>query len=158
MSAEQRLLARRAIQPNGCWHWTGGINEDGYGRCGYQGKSGTNVHRVAYEVFVGPIPDGMTINHKCHDEDPNCLGGRCPHRRCFNPDHLAAVTMADNILSGKTSAAFNAAKVECVNGHAFTPDNTYIRPDGARGCRTCRRESSQRHESTRQRPRRRKVA
>lgn len=154
MAPEERLLAQRSVQPNGCWHWTGGLSEDGYGRCGYEGRTGVNVHRVAYEIFVGAIPDGLTINHRCHDADPACPGGRCDHRRCFNPEHLEAVTNTSNILSGKTPAAINAAKVECVNGHPFTPDNTYIRPDGYRGCRICRREAGRRHESKR-RPRRR---
>lgn len=159
MTPEQRLLTNRSIQPNGCWHYTGNINEDGYGRCGYKGRTGENVHRVAYEVFVKPIPEGMTVNHKCHDDDPDCPGGYCLHRRCFNPDHLVAVSIGTNIDNGKTPSSINAAKDECINGHTFTVANTYIRPDGDRGCKACRADAVRRYEAKRPRPRvRKKVA
>lgn len=158
MTAQERLLTNRAIQPNGCWHYTGTINKDGYGRCGYQGKPGTNVHRVAYIEFIGPIPEGMTVNHRCHDDDPTCPGGKCDHRKCFNPQHLEAVPVRTNILNGKTPAAVNSARGACINGHEFTPANTYARSDGGgRGCRTCRSEAAKRHELIRVRPRPRKA-
>lgn len=152
MTPEQRLVARRSIQPNGCWHYTGTINEDGYGHCGYKGRPGQGVHRVAYELFVGPIPPGMKINHRCHDEDPDCSGGLCLHRRCFNPEHLEAVTDRQNVLNGKTPAAKNAAKTHCTHGHEFSPENTYIRPDGARACRACVRARGRIHDAKRRPP------
>lgn len=158
MTPEQRLLAQRAIQPNGCWHYTGYVNKDGYGRCGYQGRPGQNVHRVAYQVFIGPIPEGMTVNHRCHDDDPDCPAGYCEHRRCFNPEHLEAVTIAKNIMNGKTPAAVNAAKTHCDHGHEFTPGNTFVKSDGCRGCKECRVEISRRHEATRIRHGKRKAA
>jgi hypothetical protein len=132
----ERLLGRRAIQPNGCWHYTRGVDRNGYGRCGWYGTNGS-VHRVAYEIFTGPIPPGMTVNHACHDADPDCPGGFCLHRRCFNPDHLEVVTCKKNLDNGKSCAAVNAAKARCDNGHEFTPANTYIRADGCRTCRRC---------------------
>jgi hypothetical protein len=158
MTAAERLLANRSVQPNGCWHYTARIDEDGYGRCGYEGKTGVKVHRVAYMVFIGPIPEGMTVNHKCHDDDPDCPGGYCPHRRCFNPDHLVAVTVPENLDNGKTPSSINAAKEKCDNGHEFTPLNTYIRPDGTRRCKTCQAEAAVRYEAHRPRPRVRKKA
>jgi hypothetical protein len=131
-----RLMGKRSIQLNGCWHYTKGVGRNGYGRCGWHGGTGL-VHRVSYEVFTGPIPPGMTVNHKCHDADLSCPGGLCLHRRCFNPDHLEAVTHKKNLDNGKSCAAVNAAKTHCDNGHEFTPENTYIRTDGCRTCRKC---------------------
>jgi hypothetical protein len=95
------------------------------------------VHRAAYIIFREPIPPGMTVNHKCHDDDPDCPAGPCLHRRCFNPDHLEAVTHKKNLDNGKSCAAVNAAKTHCDSGHEFTLANTYIRADGCRTCRKC---------------------
>lgn len=157
MTPAERLLVRRIIQPNRCWHYDGRIDRYGYGRCGYQGDTSVLVHRVAYLEFVGPIPADLTVNHRCHDDDPSCPGGECPHRRCFNPEHLVTATDAENLFNGKTPASINAAKDRCDNGHEFTPENTYLRPEDARGCRRCRAEASQRYEAKRG-PRARKAA
>lgn len=90
------------------------------------------VHRYAYQRFVGPIPNGMEIDHVCRN------------RACANPLHLEAITHHENLLRGRTLTARNAAATHCPHGHAYTPDNTYLRqrPDGRyeRECRVCRRE------------------
>lgn len=69
---------------NGCWKWCGPARPDGYGRVG---ASGTRVlaHRLAYETWVGPIPEGHVVRHKC-DSPP-----------CINPDHLETGTQQDNV-------------------------------------------------------------
>ena len=77
----------------GCWTWTGYVADTGYGRPRFRvgGKSYfLRAHRLAYEFLVGPIPDGMILDHTCHN------------RTCVNPDHLRPVTDKQNIenLSG----------------------------------------------------------
>jgi hypothetical protein len=128
--------------PDACWPWRGSL-ADGYGRIG---KTGTQAHRLAYELMRQPIPDGLVIDHTCHN-DTNCPGGEaCEHRRCVNPDHLQPVTQGVNLLrSRNTRANVNAAKTHCAQGHKYTPENTR-RSIGATGprrdCRTCTRERS----------------
>jgi len=135
----ERFLAKVDKQPNGCWHWTATISDAGYGRFRVDGTS-LRAHRFAYQLFVGPIPQGLHIDHVCHGLDAACAGGRtCMHRRCVNPEHLEAVTQRENLLRGLTSPARNAAKTHCVNGHPFNEVNTRF-SGGGRRCRSCERE------------------
>lgn len=93
----KRLLGRLAAGPDGCLLFTGPVNTDGYGQI--SSESTSQAHRVAYELFVGPIPDGLHIDHLCHNRDLNCQQGReCLHRRCCKPEHLEAVTPAENVI------------------------------------------------------------
>lgn len=126
-----------------CWMWRGHTNPDGYG---IFGKGSEGAHRVAYELMVRPVPDGLNVDHQCHNTDTTCPGGTgCRHRRCVNPTHLEAVTQRQNLLRSRhTRPHHNAAKTHCRQGHEYTPQNTYSRrtPKGyaRRECKTCRRE------------------
>ena len=136
-SARFRRLARP--QANGCWMWTGEGGRDGYGmfRPG-PGQPRYMVHRWSYEQHVGPIPEGMQIDHKCHTEDTSCPGGTdCHHRRCCNPDHLEPVTASENTMRQRQYAR---SRTECPKGHPYEGDNVHVGPDGKRKCRTCDRE------------------
>lgn len=105
---------------------------------------GRNVlaHRHAYELLKGPIPEGMQLDHTCHNADPACRDDRnCRHRKCVNPDHLDVVTNRVNILRGKTLPAKQAARTHCPRGHPYTEANTYLYR-GKRQCRACRRKEA----------------
>lgn len=82
---EQRLRHHSTVCPDtGCWLWTAATIRDGYGKLQYKGKT-QRAHRLSYQVFVGPIPDGLCVLHSCHT--PSCI----------NPSHLRAGTHQDNM-------------------------------------------------------------
>lgn len=142
----QRILAKREVSPEGCWLWTSYVNPDGYAVTRYwtpgnQWHPEVMVHRLIYMRLVGDIADDAQVDHKCHD--PAVCKARqkdCLHRRCYNPEHLEAVTGAVNLLRSGNFTAVNAAKTHCDQRHEFTPRNTRIAPDGSRRCRACLRQ------------------
>lgn len=96
-SDRERFFAGIEVAPNDCWLWTGGLDGNGYGQFTADGRT-MRVHRWAYEVLAGrDVPDGMHVDHRCHNADPICPSGACPHKRCANPDHLEVVTFPENI-------------------------------------------------------------
>lgn len=134
---EERFLA---LMPSGapdeCWTWTGHGNQYGYG---IVRRPDTLVHRMSYLLFVGPIPEGMTVDHTCHRAE-ECAGGwTCLHRRCCNPSHLALAGRGPNALRGNSPAGKNSRKTHCPQGHLYDEVNTYLTSQGKRQCRTCRR-------------------
>lgn len=110
-----------------CWEWTAGKRLNGYGRFWVDGKN-VSAHRWSYEYFIGPIPEGLQIDHLCRN------------RECCNPKHLEAVTCQENLLRGNTFAARNSQKTHCKNGHPFDGRNTGTSVRGHRYCRACQRE------------------
>lgn len=119
-----------------CWLWTAITNDQGYGQIGEGGKHGRMLyaHRLSYEWAVGPIPTGLVIDHLCRV------------RNCVRPSHLEAVSQRENIvLRGISSiSTIRHRQDACVNGHAFTAENTWMRlnlPSGVPGrvCRECHR-------------------
>lgn len=121
------ILRRIKVLDNGCHELLQPSEYDGYTRVSISGKIIT-LHRLVYEHRRGPIPDGLVLDHLCLNKS------------CCNPDHLEAVTNAENILRGTSAAAWFARRTHCDAGHPFFGSNLYIEPDtGARRCRECRR-------------------
>lgn len=131
-----RLMARVEKTPT-CWLWTGPLTRDGYGGQIYVMGRLVLAHRVAYELFNGPIPKGLEVEHSCHTQDLSCnAGDDCIHRRCVNPAHLELLTHRENTLRGRSPQALNRHKTHCPAGHPYSPENTY-RHRGRRECRVC---------------------
>lgn len=102
MSLQARFDAHWIPEPNtGCWYWTGYVTKSGYG-CFVPGIRVFPAHRIAWELYRGPIPAGMVIDHCCRV------------RHCVNPDHLRVVTRRQNALENSVSIqALNAQKTAC---------------------------------------------
>jgi hypothetical protein len=122
-------LFKKIDKTESCWIWVGSIfkkSTGSYGqiRVGRRSKSKLlRAHRVVYELLVGPIPKGLELDHLCR----NTL--------CVNPDHLEAVTHAENMKRRKDSNLSH-----CRHGHLYTAETTYLRPDnGRRECKVCQR-------------------
>lgn len=142
---EERFWARVNKTDGGCWLWASSTTEGGYGTFAFAGKRFA-AHVWAYERSVGPVPDGLQLDHVCHTRDDSCAGGPgCPHRRCVNPDHLEPVTARENTLRGNSLQAANAVKTYCANGHPFDEANTRVNARGGRMCRACQRVYSARN-------------
>lgn len=146
MTVPERVIARiRAhsiVDENGCWMWQRAVT-NGYGQIGWTEGCASGhglTHRLMYVATFGAIPDGMQIDHRCHDPR-SCRPERaadCPHRRCCNPEHLKPATGRENVLRGGGFAAENFGKTECPQGHPYDDANTYVAPNGWRQCRVCR--------------------
>lgn len=145
---EGRFWAQVTKQgPSECWPWTGPLNKQGYGRISYKGDDGQHrrarAHRVAYELVVGPIPDGLALDHTCHDPEVCQLGDLCPHRACCNPAHHQPGTLSTNAARGRTtSGQAQLARTHCPKGHEYTNENTKTRTNNGytkRYCIACER-------------------
>ena len=123
----------------GCWVWTAYRDRDGYGVVSDTSNRGRRAHRAVYELHVGPIPEGLQLDHLCRNTG------------CVNPAHLEPVTCRVNLLRGDTVNARNAQKTHCKRGHEFTPENTGRQPRG-RYCRTCSRLCARRREEAASQP------
>lgn len=132
-----RIRSRVSIEDRGyrtpCWisDRAGGGSDMEYTKIGITGSTGRYeiwyTHRLAYELHVGPIPEGRLIDH------------RCDQTKCCNPEHLAPVTPRENLLRGRGLSSAERAQRDCIHGHPFDDENTYIDRRGRRHCRQCRR-------------------
>jgi hypothetical protein len=74
-----------------CWRWDRRLDRDGYGRTTFRSQRGYLAHRAAYELIIGPIADGLTLDHLCLNP------------ACVNPAHLEPVTRDENARRGHTT-------------------------------------------------------
>lgn len=119
--------------PGGCWVWTG-TKWGGYGKTWTDASPRKRIfsHVRAYQMLVGPVPEGMDLDHLCRN------------RACCNPAHLEPVTHHENVLRGYGLGGTNARKTHCAKGHEYTPENTIVETwrtgHPTRICRECRRQ------------------
>lgn len=158
-----------SVGPDGCWPWTRGHDSNGYGMVRVDGRH-DRVHRVAYRLVKGTIPDGFTIDHLCRN------------RGCGNPTHLEAVSRGENVRRGgvfrrkefcirghrldETRNRYGNCRLcgnlvhlrsyhnnkqlkgrlrtVCRNGHPLAGNNVRVMSDGERKCMTCARARNRR--------------
>lgn len=137
-------IADKFTVGDGCWEWTASRSTAGYGRVARGGRNGgwVNAHRVVYELLVGPIPEGLELDHLCRN------------RGCVRPDHLEPVTHAENTRRGKGSGAALwvplPPKTHCVRGHEFTESNVE-HYNGHRRCKQCNRNDAREYQRRKRR-------
>ena len=131
LSWDVRFWERVSEQADGCWAWTGHTN-NGYGRVTRYFRN-FYAHRYSLLQHGIEVPADREVDHLCRN------------RRCVNPSHLEIVTTSVNIVrslpykdTGRLGR-WHLAKTHCPQGHPYGGDNLYIRTDGGRECRTCRR-------------------
>ena len=122
-----RFFSKISPEPmSGCWLWTGPLTDKGYGSLPFRQKT-LSAHKFSYELYVGRVPDGLELDHKCRNP--------C----CVNPQHLEPVTHAENMRRSR--------RTHCRKGHPYSGDNLVIcavpnRPNvgGMRICKICSRK------------------
>lgn len=118
---EEQFFSKIEYEPTtGCWLWTGALDPGGYSVLQFRRETKSG-HRVGYQQLVGPIPDGLHLDHKCRT--------RC----CVNPAHLEPVTPKENT---RRSPIHAGAATHCPSGHEYSPENTRVYR-GERLCRAC---------------------
>lgn len=132
-----------------CQLWQGAISDEGYPR-----HQGEYVHRRVWESLHGPIPDGMQVDHACHNATGCHRGSGCPHRRCINPAHLQLVTVrVNNLLKLAPVGWETRILTHCRRDHPREAWNIYTGRDGKRRCMACRREDQRALQARRRRER-----
>ncbi len=127
--AERRFFRKIQIDRNGCWLWTAATDKDGYGVFGV-GDKYWRAHRFAWSIRNRPLEAHEQLHHLC--ETPSCA----------NPDHLV-------LMTPKQHKQLHMSRItHCPYGHEYTPENTYVRPNGQRNCKACALEGTRKLRET----------
>lgn len=135
-SLKQRILLSITEDPSGCWLWAKRINQNGYGQLMVRDHGGAKqrsrgAHRVSYEQFVGPIPEGLELDHLCRV------------RKCVNPAHLEPVTHQENLRRSPLHPARQRPDGQCSNGHVLAEVGIHKAGTGTT-CAQCSRDRTRR--------------
>ena len=128
-----RFMRKVVVDPSGCWLWTASTNGK-YGTFGF-GHHTVYAHRVSYQHYVGPMPEGYTIDHLCKV------------KLCVNPEHLEAVTYHENLRRADAwvgvSQYHRPDQTKCGAGlHDWIPANWKKHGNGVK-CRLCHNQRNQ---------------
>lgn len=119
-----------------CWLWKRSVDSYGYGHLWADNRIRT-AHRIAYELHVGPIPEGLSVLHRC--DTPACV----------NPAHLFLGTQTDNMHDASIKKRLTAGhkKTHCKHGHEYLTGSYHTRKNGHRSCYACARvyDKNRRH-------------
>lgn len=121
-----KRFLEKVIQAPNCWIWKGAIATNGYGAF-YFDKKIKRAHRVSYEIFNGPIPDGLVVDHICNN------------KLCVNPKHLQVLTSRENTFKDRLPIT------HCIHGHLLSKENVYLENRGnyfSRKCLICKKKST----------------
>lgn len=138
MSEFERFVSRVDTSggPDACHPWTGHRNNYGYGSFCTGGRSIGAARWLLGYLRGEPLgPDELACHH-------------CDNPPCCNAKHLYVGDKAQNARDAVARGQLNngrANRTHCPAGHPYDEVNTYIRPNGKRGCRECRREACRRH-------------
>ena len=128
MRPREERFWEKVEKTDGCWRWLGATTK-GYGQFWDNKRSPAKAHRVAYEMCVGPIPEGLHIDHLCCNPI------------CVNPEHLEPVTNRENVQRGFRR---RPRRAHCSKGHPLAGDNLLLYEYSYGTYRTCRKCNAER--------------